>query len=256
MLQYLLQINPILYYFGWFSFLGFLFCLVFLFVKETKVLGVNAYLKPAKFFLSSGIFAWTMAWYMYALSQDMQNRVVNAYSLAVVGILGFETIYIFIQAHRGQLSHFNISSPFHGIMYSLMGIAISILTIWTAYIAYLFFQISPNVYFPLSYLWGIRLGIIFFVIFAFEGGIMGGRMTHTVGGEQGGKGIPFLNWSTEFGDLRIAHFIGMHALQILPLIGFYIIHSLPILIIFSIGYFLFTLFLTIQALRGKPILLT
>ena len=54
---------------------------------------------------------------------------------------------------------------------------------------------------PAAYLWGIRLGILLFVIFAFEGYGMGAIKAHTVGGPDGGEGLPFVNWSTKHGDL-------------------------------------------------------
>jgi hypothetical protein len=240
--------NEILFWFGTVCFVFVLVCLFLMRATDIRVMGINAWIKPLKFSLSTVFYCGAMAWYMHYLPD---SGFVKPFSWAIVWLLGFEIVYIAIQAGRGELSHFNLSSGFYSAMYSMMALAATLVTIGTAYIGILFFTGSfPDL--PNLYLWSIRLGIFIFVIFSFEGFVMGSKLTHTIGGPDGGSGIPFLNWSTKFGDPRIAHFVGMHALQVLPLLGFYVFRSVPSVCIVAILYGLLSVQLLLQALAGKP----
>ena len=242
--------NVILYAFGLLCLIGGVLCGVLALTTTGQVLGINAFIKPAKFFVSIWIFCWTMGWYTGYLQK---RRAVTIYSWVIVIVMVFEMAVIVGQASRGQLSHFNVQSLSGGILFTLMGIAITTATLWTAYIGYLFFRLKP-VAIGLAYLWGIRLGILIFVIYAFEGFMMAGRLAHTIGVPDGGPGLPVVNWSTRYGDLRVAHFFGMHALQLLPLFGYYLARRPRQVMLMAAGYFLFVTFLLIQALAGKPLL--
>ncbi|MDZ4840459.1 MAG: hypothetical protein SGJ04_10690 [Bacteroidota bacterium] len=191
-----------------------------------------------------------MAWYIYYLPNYNPSR----YNWTVIVLFGFEVAYIGFQAGCCQISHFNNSSPIYAGLYALMGIAATAVTLYTAYIGVLFFTTAiPSL--PSYYLWGIRWGIFVFVIFALEGFVMGGRMSHTIGGPDANNyGIPILNWSTKYGDPRVAHFIGMHALQLLPLLSFYLIKNTRGVFIISILYTLLAIFTLMRSLKGKPIL--
>lgn len=244
------QRNALLYYFGWANLLGALVCAIMIFVTNVQVLGINAWIKPFKFFVSSAIFVWTMGWLLFYLEKQ---RKVKAYSIMVVIVLAFELAVIVWQAANGRLSHFNIKTPLYSLLFQLMGIAITVLGVWTMYMTYLFFR-QKHFNIPSAYLWGIRLGLIFFIIFSFEGGIMAARLSHTVGAPDGGEGLPLVNWSKQYGDLRIAHFIGMHALQILPLAGYYVFRKPATLAVFSALYFAVTVAITVMALSGLPLI--
>jgi hypothetical protein len=164
----------------------------------------------------------------------------------------YEVAVISWQAANGRLSHFNHTTPLYTALFAFMGVAITVLTIWTGYMGYLFFRQNQfNV--PMLYIWGIRIGIIIFVIFSFEGGIMAQRLAHTVGGADGSAGLPLVNWSKRYGDLRIAHFFGMHALQIIPLFSYFIAKTKTQVIVFSLGYVALVAALLLRAMAGMPL---
>lgn len=239
--------NEPLFFFGLVCFILAVIFLLLSRISSVELLGVNIWYKPFKFALSIGLYAITMAWYCHYLP----SFNITLFNWTIIILFGFEILYIALQAGRGQASHFNLSTPLYAILYQLMGLAAAIMTFYTAYVGILFFiNDFPNL--SIAYVWGIRLGIIIFVIFSLEGGLMGGRMAHSVGGEDGSTGIPFLNWSKKYGDLRIAHFIGMHALQVLPLLANYLLKNTKAILFVSALYGLLALFTLIQALNGKP----
>ena len=242
--------NAILYWLGWFCVAGMFVCMGLVLSTQAQVMGINAYIKPVKFLASTGILCWTMTWYMAELPQKSR---VRAYSWMFVVVFIFELGIVIGQASRGKLSHFNISTPLNAMLFSLMGVAITVFTVWTAYIGFLFFRLKTTSISP-AYLWGIRLGMLLFVMFAFEGFLMAGQLAHTVGAADGGAGLPVTNWSTRYGDLRVAHFFGMHALQLIPLFGYYIARRPWQVIVASAVYFLLVTGLLMQALAGKPLL--
>ena len=241
--------NQALFIFGWVCVGGTLITGALVLFSSTEVLGINAFIKPFKFFLSTVLFSWTMAWYLGHLPPSF---TLSAYTWTVIAVLSFELVWITYKASLGELSHFNVSNSFNALMFSMMGLAISIMTLFTLYIGILFWTHSLAEL-PIAYLWGIRLGIICFVIFAFQGGMMGAQLSHTVGAPDGGTGLPLLNWSTKYGDFRIAHFVGMHALQVLPLIGYYVLTSIRGIAIFSLLYFALCFAVLVQAMMKLPL---
>lgn len=241
--------------------LGFLLLAIVLGIysvfNPVEILGINAIIKPIKFCLSTWIYAWTMA---YLLDYVYNKKSVKWYSILAAVVMIFENGVIIIQAFRGQLSHFNTTSITGGILYALMGVMIVWLTTATLIIAIrIILQRQNNISGPFAL--SIKIGLIMFVIFSFLGGYMSFINSHNIGGEMGKDGLPFVNWSTLFGDIRVAHFFGIHSLQLIPLFGYLVSRKIKeeknaktIIWVFAGAYFAFICFTVIQALNGEPFL--
>jgi len=241
--------NEWLFYFGALFLVAAVACAVLITLTQNQVLGANTYLKPFKFLLSSGILSWTLAWSIGYLGERSDLSIAV---WIIIANLCFQDIYIFSQAARGMTSHFNVSTPFYSGMFSLMAASSTVLTLGVMYLGIQFWTGRfPDL--PAHYVWAIRLGFLVFVLFAFQGFAMGARMAHTVGAPDGSEGLPIVNWSRRFGDLRIAHFVGMHALQVLPLLSWYLLRNTKATFAVSALYLMLAGFTMAQALSGKPL---
>jgi hypothetical protein len=203
---------------------------VALLLDPREIGGAPAWMKPAKFAASIGIYTLTLAWVFTFLPEWVKTRRIVSWVSSVVFIL--EIILIDLQAWRGTTSHFNVGTVRDGAMFTVMGLAIAVQTLSAVAVAVALWRQN----FPDKAMgWALRLGLTITIIGAMSGGLMtrptaaqleaaraGQRMTiagaHTVGAPDGGPGLPVTGWSRDHGDLRVAHFIGLHALQMLPLL--------------------------------------
>lgn len=254
-----------------------IFFLAGIFLDPRYITGAPAWLKPLKFALSISIYSFTLLWFLSFVDTSKPGRKALLKILGWVLVLTFaaEWVGIITQVIRGTSSHFNVSSPFDTFIWSLMGGAIFILFIANVVIAALL--LSQKFYDPVL-AWGLRLGLIITIVGLAQGYLMvdptaqqmagwkkGEAVTivgaHSVGVEDGGPGLPGLNWSMVGGDLRIGHFVGMHALQVLPLIAWFVSRrrlatrqQVQLVWNVGLGYLGLVVLVTWQALRGQSIL--
>jgi hypothetical protein len=223
-LRVLRRVNPPLAWAGWLN-LGLAGAALLLLPLDHRVVtGLPVWMKPLKFSLSIVAYAWTLGWLLADLPSAAQ-RAVRRISWAVAAAMAVEQVVIFVQAARGTTSHYNVGTPLDASLFSLMGIFIGVNTVAAAWAVYLAWRHRPHG--SASYAWGLRLGLLEFLVGSVLGGYMIHAGQHTVGAPDGGPGLPGLGWSTVAGDLRLAHFLGMHALQALPLLGWALGRCLP-----------------------------
>jgi hypothetical protein len=184
--------------------------------------GVNVWVKPMKFMASVALLALTTAWFARQLPAAVrQGHSFNLLVWTLMASGGFEVGYITLQAALGEASHYNVGDPVHAMLYTLMGIGAMALTATQPWLAWLIWRHGDRNIAP-AYRLAVLLGLtLTFVLGASVGILLGG------GQPASGVGLPVVGWSRSMGDLRVAHFVGIHAGQVLPLAGFALAHWRP-----------------------------
>jgi hypothetical protein len=237
------------------------------------ITGAPAWLKPAKFAVSTAVYSLTLAWFFTFLPDWPRLRRFAGTATAAVFLL--EVVLIDLQAWRGTTSHFNIGTRLDAVVFGIMGTAIAFQTLVGVAVAVALWR-QPFADRAMG--WAMRLGLTLSLVGATVGGIMtrptnaqldAARATgtiavagaHTVGAPDGGPGLPGTGWSREHGDLRVPHFIGLHAMQALPLLAIVLrrrrftdLTTTRLVISSGISYGLLFVLLLWQALRGQSLL--
>jgi hypothetical protein len=233
--------------------------LVGLIADPTQITGRPAWLKPAKFAVSTGIYAATLLWVLSYVQG--RRRLVGLVSWGTTVAFAVEMAVIVGQAARGRASHFNDDTPLDAVLFSLMGLFIVL--VWVLGLIASILVLRQRLADPV-FAWGLRAGLIATsagMLLAVPMIVLGG---HTVGAPDGGPGLPVVGWSTVAGDLRPAHFLGLHAMQALPLVGWLLsrhapswlaaAHRIALVVAAAFGWVGLAVILTWQALRAQPLL--
>jgi len=191
-------------------------------LDERTLRGANVWLKPLKFMLSIGVLSLTTAWFIGHLPRPhRRGRGVAAVVAMVVGAGAFELIYITMQAARGLGSHYNVDGTFHAVMYPLMGLGAIVLTASQPLLAWQLWR-HPDARIPAVYRASVLAGLVLTFV-------LGGGVGVLLSGFQppDAAGMFLLAWSPLGGNLRPAHFLGIHSEHLLPAAGLALATFLP-----------------------------
>ena len=238
-------------------------------VADPRVLtGVPIWLKPFKFAVSLALYGGTIAWMLSLLPR--RSRIADGAAAVVVATLAAEMVVIVLQVIRGQTSHYNETTPLNAALWQVMGTSILVLFAAHVVIAIVVLR-RPLADRAATYAIRLGLGLSLLGMLAAVPMVMprttsAGEVAgaHSVGVPDGGPGLPLVGWSTVGGDLRIGHFVGLHALQALPLLAILLTRfgsrrldertRARLLVVAGVAYGVLTMLLTWQALRGQPLL--
>ncbi len=233
-------------------------CVAASLVDERTLNGVSVWSKPFKFSLSLGVYFATLAWFAPLLPNGyLEARKGRLLVWIPVVCAVLELAYIVVQAGRGEPSHFNFTTPFYAAMYSVMGVgAVTLVTVclWIGVV------VLRNGGARDPYALAVGLGLIItFVLGGGFGGYLSSQAGHWVGGTTtDANGLWLVHWSRDGGDLRVAHFFGMHAMQALPVVGAAAARWLSprggvaLVVVATLVYVVATTFTFVQAIDGVP----
>lgn len=224
--------------------------------------GVSVWVKPWKFQVSLAVHLFTLALFAVPLAHALGFRQsLKTMSFVAVAAGVFEVVYITWRASRGEASHFNGEDAFASIMYALMGLGAVALTACAGWLGWRILRQQDLTLSPLvrqSLGWGLVLG---FVLGTLSGAYVSSKTGHWVGGTlSDAVSVPVVGWSLDGGDLRVAHFFGLHAMQVLPLAAWAMGRTMPKVMVmpswwmFCVLYVGWTAFTFWQATQGLPLI--
>ncbi len=245
-------------------------------LDATEINGEPRWIKPIKFFLSIALYNLNLEWLFRVFRTEANVARLNRVRWIIgVGLL-IEAVLIVVQAARGVQSHFNVATALDGAIFSIMGVTIAIVVLAALYGGYIIWRARRQA--PAIIAEATVLAILVMTVGSFQGYSMTSPTAEQMAAlEQGGEflqsgshfvgqppldthnTVPLVGWSLDIGDLRIPHFIGLHALQFFLVLAFLLYHfkvpaSFAIVRFFAASYSVLFLFSFLRAQGGAPLI--
>jgi hypothetical protein len=226
-------------------------------VDERLFQGVSVWIKPAKFALSIAVYLGTLVLFARLVPEAWwATRAGRAVTAVAIGTASFEMGYIALMAGLGRASHFNDESALTALLYSLMGVGALALVAVAGVLACVIAR-HRGLRDPVVLAVVLGLGLTF-VLGGGTGAWLGAQSGHWVDvAPTDAGGLPLFGWTRDGGDLRVAHFFGMHAMQVLPLLALAVrgLRGASAMVLgAAVLYAGFTVATFLQALAGRPLL--
>ncbi|WP_181009272.1 hypothetical protein [Streptomyces sp. SM11] len=247
-------------------------------IDDRVLVGAPIWAKPFKFSVSFAAYCLTLAWMLTLLTRGRRTGRWAGHLVVLTSLA--EMVIITVQVVRGKRSHFNTATAFDSALWDAMGM--TIVALWTATLVIAVLLLRTRIADRAT-----ALAVRGSLLIAMAGAALGFLMTlpsegqraagnldtadiigaHSVGVPDGGPSMALTGWSTTGGDLRAPHFVGMHALQLIPLLLIALVALAPRLAplrdagtrlrlvrVAVGGYAALVVLITWQALRGQPLI--
>lgn len=244
---------------AWFMFAAIIVTAPAYVIDDRTLWEISVWSKPLKFELSMLIHFVTLAILAQQLPRQKRSGILmTGIVWASVAAALMEIVYMTLQAARGRHSHFNFETTYESAMYGLMGLG-ALLLILAPFVLGAMLAVQRD-----GDRSGLRLGAVIGLLLSpiltlVVAGYMSNSGSHWVGAATSdANGVPLAGWSLEVGDLRPSHFVALHAMQALPIIGLLADKVVPrfargAVLIAAVVTAIVTALLFLQALAGKPL---
>ena len=243
--------SPLLWWTSLCFLVGFAVCATLGTLDPRLFNGIGVWVKPAKFFFSLAVHMLTLGFGIALLPEHQRNaRSTVAATATMAAMALLEMVYITFRAARAEASHFNASSELAGLLYTAMGIGAALMMVVTFFLGVQILRRHGGDLLRLATGPGFVLAAVLTLIVGFT---LGGMGSHWIGGDQtDAAGLPVFGWSTTGGDLRVAHFLGLHVMQVLAAMA--LTGNRALVGVTALAALVLTIAAYAQALMGYPIL--